>query len=76
MLSLIALGMVMRILNSLKKTTPEKESFISDKENDIQGKLLLAFGIVFMFVVIWSMFSWESSLLKSQLLKKEKSLIH
>ena len=64
LLGLIALSMVIRILNSLKETTPEEESIISDKENDIQGKLMLAFGIIFMIIVVWTMYSWGQLTLK------------
>ena len=64
MLGLIALGMVIRILNSLEAKTPDEKTIIPDKVNNIQGKLMFAFGIFFIVIVVWSMIHWGELTLK------------
>ena len=45
--AIIAIGQVVRIFELANKIKGIKESDITDKDNDTQGKLLLTFGVLF-----------------------------
>jgi len=61
--AVIAIGQVVRIFELANKIKGIKESDITDKDNDTQGKLLLIFGILFMASFFIMTAKWNHLLL-------------
>ena len=61
--AVIAIGQVVRIFELANKIKGIKESDITDKDNDTQGKLLLTFGILFMASFFIMTAKWNHLLL-------------
>ena len=61
--AIIAIGQVVRIFELANKIKGIKESDITDKDNDTQGKLLLTFGILFMASFFIMTAKWNHLLL-------------
>jgi len=56
-------ALVMRVYELSWKTNPEKEYETTEKDNNMQGKLMLLFGIGLMASFVWMMFAWGDLLL-------------
>ena len=61
--AVIAIGQVVRIFELANKIKGIKESDITDKDNDTQGKLLLTFGILFIASFFVMTAKWNHLLL-------------
>lgn len=57
------IALVMRVYELSWKTNPEKEYLTTEKDNNIQGFLMLLFGIGLLVSFIWMMISWGGLLL-------------
>ena len=61
--AIIAIGQVVRIFELANKIKGIKESDITDKDNDTQGKLLLTFGVLFIASFFLMTAKWNHLLL-------------
>ena len=64
-LFIAALVQVMRVIELLSELRKVDVNEVTDRDNDIQGKLFLIVGFGFIVFVIWQIFAWDYLLLPS-----------
>ena len=62
-LVIVACVQIIRVSELLSKIKNKDVNEVTDKDNDIQGKLLLFVGLLFIAFVVWQMIRWDHLLL-------------
>ena len=62
-LVIVACVQIIRVSELLSKIKNKDVNEVTDKDNDIQGKLLLFVGLSFIAFVVWQMIRWDHLLL-------------
>ncbi len=60
-LLIITVHQLMRVIELSREYKKTKEWEISDKDNDFNGKLMLAFGVLFFGLLLWQIERWDDN---------------
>lgn len=63
LIAIVQVSSILKINDKLKEKDAQQPGIPDEKDNKVNGVLMLVFGIGFMIAVIWSLFAWRDVLL-------------